>query len=530
MRESTINKLIDHLESVLESNLSMNAYAELKGLPQNYFSIKKQAVQQAVEADKISTENYDTIMDLFGQIQARGRVRVAKSTEAVVDELQGSLFDDKEETSTGTVTYVRDNDGKIVKYQFTVPLRDKPALTGSLTRDEMNLIHRLYSYYGSSITQREVSRSFPEYSLEEFKKILRVFNITKAAAPFAPHIIEENTQEELKEMQLREKENDFLRGIEAERVRNNERLLKKYAAENFELKEKLASGQFMLEGLDLTNLVDWGRMPTISNGKDLIIWLSDIHTGATVSSQSIYSNPYGEEEMKKRFDMILKRVYTEAYHTGGGFENIVICNLGDSLDGYNGQTTRGGHELAQCMNNKEQLQTYIKLMTNFVRGLQEEIKHTNMYYYCVGESNHDGDFGYAANIALATILEQYDVKCQVFNKFIGEFTLNDTTYIMCHGKDNKDMFKNLPLTLDVKTENFINEYIDNKGITGKIVFVKGDLHQSATTYGRRFTYKSVGSLFGSSEWIHKNFGNTLACCDYSIVDDKYMLDGRIVLQ
>lgn len=93
------------------------------------------------------------------------------------------------------------------------------------------------------------------------------------------------------------------------------------------------------------------------------------------------------------------------------------------------------------------------------------------------------------------------------------------------------MFKNLPLTLDVKTENFINEYLDNKQIFGnKVVFVKGDLHQSSTTYGRRFTYKSVGSLFGSSEWIHKNFGNTLACTDYSIVDGAKIIDGRIVLQ
>lgn len=162
------------------------------------------------------------------------------------------------------------------------------------------MIHRLYSYYGSSITQREVSRSFPEYSLEEFKKILKVFNITKAAAPFAPHVIEENTIDELKDMQLREKENDFLRGIEAERIKNNERLLKKYAMENAELKAKIADGKALIEGLDFNNLYDWGRMPTISNGKDLIIWLSDIHTGAAVSPLSIYQNPYNEEEMKKR--------------------------------------------------------------------------------------------------------------------------------------------------------------------------------------------------------------------------------------
>lgn len=520
MRETTITKLINHLQEVLKQNISLNAYAEQVGLPQNYFWVKKQVVNKDIADGSIDKESYDMIMSLYDKVSKRGIIRHSKLEEVTSSE--------EEETSTGKITLVRNDEGKIVKYQFTIPLRDKAPFTGSLTRDEMNMIHRLYSYYGSSITQREVSRSFPEYSLEEFKKILKVFNITKAAAPFAPHVIEENTIDELKDMQLREKENDFLRGIEAERIKNNERLLKKYAMENAELKAKIADGKALIEGLDFNNLYDWGRMPTISNGKDLIIWLSDIHTGATVSPLSIYQNPYNEEEMKKRFDMIIKRVYTEAYYIGGGFENIVICNLGDSLDGYNGQTTRGGHELAQNMNNKEQLQTYIKLMTSFVKSLIENVKHTNMYYYCVGESNHDGDFGYAANLALAAVLEQFDVKCQVFDKFIGEFTLNETTYVMCHGKDNKDMFKNLPLTLDVKTENFINEYLDNKGITGNVVFVKGDLHQSATTYGRRFTYKSVGSLFGSSEWIHKNFGNTCWSCDYSIVDEAgNRLDGLI---
>lgn len=215
----------------------------------------------------------------------------------------------------------------------------------------------------------------------------------------------------------------------------------------------------------------------------------------------------------------------------GNFYNVVVCNLGDSLDGYDGQTTRGGHQLAQNMNNKEQLKCFIEVMTGFMTTLAEEIPCNNLSYYCVGESNHDGDFGYSANIALQYILQSMDIEATIFEKFIGEFKLNDTTYILCHGKDNKDMFKNLPLTLDIKTENFINEYLDNKGIKGNVVFVKGDLHQSATTYGRRFTYKSVSSLFGSSEWIHKNFGNTPAACDYSIVDENgNMLDGRITLQ
>lgn len=90
------------------------------------------------------------------------------------------------------------------------------------------------------------------------------------------------------------------------------------------------------------------------------------------------------------------------------------------------------------------------------------------------------------------------------------------------------MFKNWPLVLNEKTENIINEFMDSNYIQEAIV-IKGDLHQSAVTYGKRFTYRSVGSLFGSSGWIMKNFGNTKAACDYMIMEDNKCYNGRIIL-
>ena len=95
------------------------------------------------------------------------------------------------------------------------------------------------------------------------------------------------------------------------------------------------------------------------------------------------------------------------------------------------------------------------------------------------------------------------------------------------------MFKNLPLTINDKTENYINEFIDSRGITGgvkKTHFVKGDLHQSALTHGKKFSYWSVGSIFGASEWIHKNMGNSKAFCDYAILhNDGTFMNSRIKL-
>ena len=93
--------------------------------------------------------------------------------------------------------YVRDDKGRIVSYHYEIFIRDKKSLIGDLRREEMDNIYRLYSYYGSSLTQRQISRFFPDLSLVDFRRILRAFNITKASSPFAPHMYEEKTEEEL---------------------------------------------------------------------------------------------------------------------------------------------------------------------------------------------------------------------------------------------------------------------------------------------------------------------------------------------
>lgn len=563
MRKATITKFIGHLQGVLNSGLTRAAYAISKDLSNAYFANTFSKVIQDFKKGSVRIDDFNTVVDLMSQIDSSytkyknlvdevyvsvsddTREKIAETLKKMPKLVSSSSDEDiSEETTLETVSdeepdddrnsieFERDENGRIKFYKFKVLIRDKEPLTGKLSRDEMNMIYRMYSYYGMSITQREVSRYFPEYSLIDFKRILRVFNITKASSPFAPHVIEEHSSEELVQMQLREKENDFLRVLEKERIKNNEKLLKNYALDNAKLKEQLSEGKYLLEGLDLSFLQNVEVKPTliskVPNKTDILIWISDMHIGAAVSDQSIYPNKYDEDEVNLRLSKIAAEV-ANLSKLSGGFDNIVVCNIGDSLDGMDRQTTRRDHFLPQNMTNKEQLQSFIRVMSAFFLNLKS-IPCNSIKYYCVGESNHDGDFGYAANLALGAILDSTGIENIIYDKFIGHFNLKNKTYILCHGKDNKDMFKNLPLTLDVKTENFINEYLDFYKLSGDVTFIKGDLHQSATTYGRRFKYKSVASVFGSSEWIHKNFGNTPAACDYSVVDYNTVLDGHILLQ
>ena len=65
-------------------------------------------------------------------------------------------------------------------------------------------------------------------------------------------------------------------------------------------------------------------------------------------------------------------------------------------------------------------------------------------------------------------------------------------------------------------------------VTKNTIVVKGDSHRSNLSKGKKFDYKSVSSLFGSSKWIHSNFGNTPWGCDYSLFNENnHRVDGII---
>ena len=102
---------------------------------------------------------------------------------------------------------------------------------------------------------------------------------------------------------------------------------------------------------------------------------------------------------------------------------------------------------------------------------------------------------------------------------------------MCiRDRDDTDMSNGLPLILNDKTEKYIDNYIRYYKINTPFTsVVKGDLHQSNNQYGKNFRYKNVMSLYGSSKWIHTNFGNTPAGCDYEILDNERIIQSVIQL-
>lgn len=256
------------------------------------------------------------------------------------------------------------------------------------------------------------------------------------------------------------------------------------------------------------------------NRKALFVYTSDKHVGAKTSSDSLYSNEYNAEVFKERLFHVLETIQ-EQYRLHGTFDALYVIDLGDSLDGYNAQTTRGGHILPQNLNNNQQLDTYFEAHKELFDTIVHMNVATRLHFIACTVDNHSGSFGYAANRLLQVYLNcKYpDIQCNLFTKFIDHIQYGQHTFMFTHGKDDKDMKFGFALRLNEKTEKYINTYIHQHRIqTPNIHVIKGDLHQANEENSEIFRYKNILSMYGSSKWIMTNFGTNRAGYAYEIVD------------
>lgn len=272
-------------------------------------------------------------------------------------------------------------------------------------------------------------------------------------------------------------------------------------------------------------LIDIPRTTTEKKGSELFIYLSDQHIGAEVKNAQ-YENEYNNKVVHQRMRKLVSKIseLDDIFYVS----KIYLVVLGDSLDGMNSLTTRGGHTLPQNMNNIEAFECFISSHTNLLYNLSYIC--SNIDVHLTSNSNHGGDFEYIANRALQMYFkdtEHIDIK--VYTKFINHFETNNYCYIITHGKDKKNLKYGMPKNLNEKVEIQIAQYIREHSITKPVKVIKGDLHLYNYEYGKLFEYKNVPSFFGGSGWVSDNFGKTIPGVAYEIQKDGFNLSGKIDL-
>ena len=235
---------------------------------------------------------------------------------------------------------------------------------------------------------------------------------------------------------------------------------------------------------------------------------TDVHVGMNPNPDgySLYGGKWNEHELEERLKKCVSKIVDNQK------ANILYLDeLGDFMDGWDGQTTRKGHDFPQNMDNQKAFDTGVLFK---VRMIDELVKHYEKIIcnnICV--DNHAGSFGYVVNSAFKTIIElKYPNNVEVNNlrHFINHYKHGKFTFIITHGKDDKALKFGFKPILDPKQETKINGYIDEHFLHEEntiIEFSKGDSHQYLfdNSTGNKFNYYNYPALSPASNWVQTNF-------------------------
>ena len=247
---------------------------------------------------------------------------------------------------------------------------------------------------------------------------------------------------------------------------------------------------------------------TVNCDHILRVIITDVHVGMETNEDGngLYGEVWNENVLSSRVDVILKKVsqFTKCKQ----YKEIHLINLGDFMDGWDGQTVRKGHNLPQNMDNKKAF----KVGVNFFVELFTKLSTFNLKIsvHSITNSNHSNDFDYIVNYSAKEILKaKYDeIEYHIYQRFIGHYIAGKHCFIISHGKDAKNLKFGFKPILDAKQKDKIKEYIKHHNLEKYYcTFEKGDTHLQLIDNMTidNCDYHNYLALSPASEWVQTNF-------------------------
>ena len=277
----------------------------------NEFEIKKDIKSFLKKEEQIEVEHNDT------------DVLISLLKPQKID-----LNDDYDERSKWWVD--RDEEGKIIKYNYHIYIQDGLPLSGYFTCDQMEEIYAKYPY----VTQNTISRDFPYITFPDFKKILRCFNITKDKL-FPLHIIETRSEDEMAAFALKAKESAGYKKMIEQKSEYFEKRFKDVQKNLFEVQ----TDRQWIEGV-LDKYFDKSRERSVEtirfseiqkdskgdgvNHPRLFCLMSDLHIGKFYKNP-IYGRGYDKDVAKERFEQMAFHICRDAHK----YDHLTILCGGD---------------------------------------------------------------------------------------------------------------------------------------------------------------------------------------------------------
>lgn len=259
------------------------------------------------------------------------------------------------------------------------------------------------------------------------------------------------------------------------------------------------------------------------DSKALIGTVTDEHIGMdpNPNGKGLFKYEYNAEIYAQKLELYFNSLVGQR-DIFGTFEVLYLDNLGDKQDGYNGLTTRGGHELEQNMTNEEVFEVCVESKLRLIENCINEGIAKKYVLVDVCNDNHSGDFGLMINLAVQKIINRvYSsevITTKILHNFMEVVKYGKHTFIKTHGKDQQYMRSGLPFELTDKAIRFINEYINHYNLSGFIHLDKGDLHRLGYTKYKLFDYNNFMSFAPGSNWIGHNFGDSYSGYSLRVVD------------
>ena len=276
------------------------------------------------------------------------------------------------------------------------------------------------------------------------------------------------------------------------------------------------------------NITTKNNLKLVKSNKTLRIILTDIHVGMQPNENhySLYNYTWDLHELEKR----RKQVIQSVVDLNQEFEEIHVIDLGDLTDGFNAETTRGGHKLPQNLTNREQFEVAFEFKTSLLLELQEMFKVKVKNYNAVN-CNHSADLDYIVNSSLKTYVEKLNSNIKVTNieSFIGHYKHYNHTFVVTHGKDEKHLKFGLKPKLDEKGKILLEDYVRQNDLKCCITIEKGDSHVQLIDEctSKVFNYNNYLAFSPPSGWVQHNFGSSKSGFNLMIInsenDDKQLI-------
>jgi hypothetical protein len=250
------------------------------------------------------------------------------------------------------------------------------------------------------------------------------------------------------------------------------------------------------------------KVPVVKSDNVLRVIITDVHVGMETNEDGngLYGEVWNEKVLTERVGTICTKI--AQFTKSKQYKEIHLINLGDFMDGWDGQTVRKGHNLPQNMDNKKAF----KVGVNFFVELFAKLSTFNLkiVVHSITNSNHSNDFDYIVNYSAKEILKaKYGkIEYHIYQRFIGHYIIGKHCFILCHGKDAKNLKFGFKPILDAKQKDKIKEYIKHHSLEKYFcTFEKGDTHlqliDSMSMEG--CDYNNYLALSPASEWVQTNF-------------------------